>query len=307
MKRLGNILEAIGRTPLADISGLVERRYGTRLLAKIEGLNPGGSIKDRTSLFMIREAEDKGLLRPVRTILEPTSGNTGIALAMIASVLGYKAHLVMPACVSSERRAMIAAFGADVDLTPAEAGTDGAIARARELAAADPGKYFMPDQFANPANVRAHYETTGPEIFRQAEGEVDVFVAGLGTGGTLMGAGEYLKAAKPGIKIFGVEPLPGHRIQGLKNMSESEKPSIFNRSLLDGIIAVDDEEAFVAARELVTRAGVFAGLSSGAAVAGARKIAADFPGAVIATVLPDRGERYLSTEIFRSYCGRCRP
>ncbi len=212
----------------------------------------------------------------------------------------------MPACVSSERRAIIAAFRRGGGPDSGRSRNGQAIARARELAAADP-KYFMPDQFRQSGQCPGSLRNDRTGDFPPGGREVDVFVAGLGTGGTLMGAGEYLKAAKPGIKIFGVEPLPGHRIQGLKNMSESEKPSIFNRSLLDGIIAVDDEEAFVAARELVTRAGVFAGLSSGAAVAGARKIAADFPGAVIATVLPDRGERYLSTEIFRSYCGRCRP
>jgi len=293
-----SVLSAIGRTPLADISRLTPRNHGSRLLAKIEGLNPGGSVKNRTALYMIREAEQKGLLRPNQILLEPTSGNTGIALAMIASVLGYKARLVMPACVSDERRAIIAAFGAELDLTPAEEGTDGAIARARELAADFPGKYFMPDQFANPANVRAHYETTGPEIYRQTAGAVDVVVAGIGTGGTLMGVEKSLRERKPGLKVFGVEPPPGHRIQGLKNMSESEIPPVFDRSRLDGVIRVDDEEAFAAARELVTRAGIFAGLSSGAAVAGAGKIAADFPGRMIVAILPDRGERYLSLKKF---------
>jgi len=302
-----NISAAIGRTPLVDISGLKPLPKGIRLLAKVEGCNPGGSIKDRPALYMIREAEKKGLLSKNKIILEPTSGNTGIALAMIGAALGYRLHIVMPACVSQERRAIIGAFGADLDLTPAEAGTDGAIAHARELGAMLPRMYFMPDQFSNPANVRAHYETTGPEIFRQTEGNVDVFVAGIGTGGTLMGAGGYLRKMKPGVKVFGVEPPVGHRIQGLKNLTESEVPQIFDRNRLDGIVGVDDEEAFAAARKLATRAGIFAGISSGAAVAGAWKVAREFPAATIVTILPDRGERYLSTKLFRSYCSRCRP
>ncbi|MCX6566953.1 MAG: cysteine synthase family protein [Candidatus Aminicenantes bacterium] len=302
-----NVSAAIGRTPLVDISGLRPLPHGTRLLAKVEGCNPGGSIKDRAALYMIRDAEQKGLLRRDQIILEPTSGNTGIALAMIGAALGYRVHIVMPACVSQERRAIIGAFGADMDLTPAEAGTDGAIAHARELTASSPWTYFMPDQFSNPANIRAHYETTGPEIFRQTEGKVDVFVAGIGTGGTLMGAGGYLREMKPGVKVFGVEPPVGHRIQGLKNLTESEVPKIFDRDRLDGIIGVDDDEAFAVARALATGVGLFAGISSGAAVAGAWKVAPDFPGATIVTILPDRGERYLSTELFRSYCSRCRP
>jgi len=302
-----NVSAAIGRTPLVDISGLKSLPSGTRLLAKIEGCNPGGSIKDRPAFSMIRDAEKNGLLTRNQIILEPTSGNTGIALAMIGAALGYRLHIVMPACVSQERRAIIAAFGADLDLTAAEAGTDGAIAHARELAASSPRTYFMPDQFSNPANVRAHYETTGPEIFRQTDGQIDLFVAGIGTGGTLMGAGGYLKEVKPGVKVFGIEPPVGHRIQGLKNLTESEVPKIFDRSRMDGIVAVNDEEAYATTRRLATGAGIFAGVSSGAAVAGAWKVAEFFPGSTIVAILPDRGERYLSTELFRSYCSRCRP
>lgn len=304
---MNTILTAIGNTPLVDISSLDTPKNGARLLAKIEGGNPGGSVKDRPALSMIRQAERSGLLTHDKTILEATSGNTGIALAMISAVLGYRLHIVMPACVSTERRSIIAAFGAELELTPAAAGTDGAIGRARELLDARPQSYFMPDQSANDANARAHYETTGPEIFRQTKGQVDVFVAGIGTGGTLMGVSRYLREVKPGIKVFGVEPGVGHRIQGLKNLTESEVPRIFERERLDGIVRVEDEEAFAASRLLVARAGIFTGISSGAALAGAWKIAREHPGRTLVTVFPDRGERYLSTSLFRSYCGKCPP
>jgi cysteine synthase B len=302
-----NILTAVGNTPLVEISGLKSLPANTRIFAKIEGCNPGGSVKDRPALCMIREAEQQGLLNKGKTILEATSGNTGIALAMIGAALGYRLRIVMPACVSSERRAIITAFGADLELTAAGTGTDGAIQRARELLDTDPHLYFMPDQFANTANIRAHYETTGPEIFRQTEGSVDIVVAGIGTGGTLMGVGSYLREVKPGVRIFGVEPRIGHKIQGLKNLTESQVPQIFDRKRLDGIVSVDDEEAFAASRLLASRAGIFTGISSGAALAGAWKVARDFANATLVTILPDRGERYLSTSLFRSYCGKCPP
>lgn len=302
-----SILTAIGNTPLVDVSALNALKPGTRIFAKIEGCNPGGSIKDRPALFMIREAEQSGALTRGKTILEATSGNTGIALAMIGAALGYRMRIVMPACVSSERRAIIAAFGAEVELTPAAAGTDGAIGRARELLSSSPQSHFMPDQFGNSANVRAHYETTGPEIFRQTGGDVDIIVAGIGTSGTLMGISRYLREVKPKVRVFGVEPGIGHKIQGLKNLTESEVPGIFERERLDGIVPVDDEDAFAAARLLVARAGIFTGMSSGAALAGSWKVAREHPGRTIVTVFPDRGERYLSTSIFRSTCGKCPP
>ncbi|RPI71310.1 MAG: cysteine synthase family protein, partial [Desulfobacteraceae bacterium] len=243
-----NILEAIGNTPLVELDPLDSHPAGNRIFVKVEGSNPGGSIKDRPALFMIRSAEASGLLTRENTILEPTSGNTGIALAMIGAARGYQVRIVMPACVSSERRAIIEALGAEVELTPADQGTDGAILRARQLRDDNPGRYFMPDQFSNPANILAHYETTGPEIFRQTEGRVDVLVAGIGTGGTLMGAGRYLQEAKPGLKVIGVEPMPGHKIQGLKNLTESAIPEIFVRSRLNEIYSVEDEAAFEATR-----------------------------------------------------------
>ncbi|MBN2399819.1 MAG: cysteine synthase family protein [Candidatus Aminicenantes bacterium] len=302
-----NILSAIGNTPLVDISELHALPADTRIFAKIEGCNPGGSIKDRPALCMIRHAEQKGLLNANKIILEATSGNTGIALAMICAALGYRLRIIMPAGVSKERRAIITAFGADLELTRAAAGTDGAIHRASTLQDSDPQRYFRPDQFSNAVNIRAHYETTGPEIFRQTGRTVDIIVAGIGTGGTLMGVGAYLREVQPNVKIFGVEPTVGHKIQGLKNLTESRVPPIFNRSRLDGIVSVDDEEAFAVSRLLALRAGIFTGISSGAALAGSWKIARDFPGRTLVTILPDRGERYLSTSLFRSYCGECPP
>ncbi len=304
---MSNILSTIGNTPLVDVSGLRPLPPCSRVLAKVEGSNPGGSIKDRPALRMIREAERSGALRPGMTIVEATSGNTGIALAMIGAALGYRLHIIMPACASNERRSMIAAFGAELELSPAARGTDGAIDRARSLMASRPQDHFMPDQFNNAANARSHFETTGPEIYQQTAGHVDIVVAGIGTGGTLMGIGRYLREVRPGIKIFAVEPGIGHKIQGLKNMTESEVPGIFDRTLLDGIVRVDDEEAFMATRLLAVKAGIFSGISSGAALAGSWRIVRDFPGRSVVTILPDRGERYLSTSLFRSYCGKCPP
>ena len=301
------ILSTIGHTPLVDISALRALGPGTRILAKIEGCNPGGSIKDRPALYMVREAERTGALTRDKTILEATSGNTGIALAMIGAALGYRLRIVMPACVSAERRAIIAAFGASVELTPEEDGTDGAIARAATLLEVAPGAYFMPDQFSNEANIRAHYETTGPEILRQTGGRLDIVVAGIGTGGTLMGVSRYLRETKPNVRVFGVEPGIGHRIQGLKNLSESRVPGIWDPKLLDGIVRIDDDESFAASRLLAAKAGIFTGMSSGAALAGSWKVARDFPGQTVVTILPDRGERYLSTSLFRSACGKCPP
>lgn len=301
------ILSAIGNTPLVDVSRLLALPPRTRVLAKVEGGNPGGSIKDRPALRMVREALRSGALRPGMAIVEATSGNTGIALAMIGAALGYRVRVVMPACASVERRAIVAAFGAELELTPPGLGTDGAIARAVALASAVPGACFLPDQFANRANVLAHEEGTGPEIWRQTGGAVGAVVAGIGTGGTLMGIGRFLRRAKPGALVIGVEPVAGHRIQGLKNLSESRTPAIFDRGLLDGILAVDDEEAFAMTRRLAAGAGIFCGMSSGAALAGAEHVARQRPGRTIVAILPDRGERYLSTELFRSTCGRCPP
>jgi cysteine synthase B len=301
-----DLSRAIGNTPLVELSCL---RAGprVRILAKLEGNNPGGSVKDRPALFMLREAERTGAMRPGRTLLEPTSGNTGIALAMLGAARGFPVTLAMPACVSEERRAVLSALGAEVLLTPAEEGTDGAIRVARALAREHPDRYFMPDQYANPANPRAHFETTGPEIWRQTDGTVDVFVAGMGTSGTLMGVGAYLRSRRPGIRIVGVEPRLGHRVQGLKNMREAIVPPVYDPRALDAKLTVDDEVAFATARDLARREGLFVGMSSGAAVAGALEVARGMEEGTVVVLLPDRGDRYLSTSLFRSVCGKCPP
>jgi cysteine synthase B len=278
-----------------------------RILAKLEGNNPGGSVKDRPALFMLNQAETDGQLAGGKTILEPTSGNTGIALAMLGAAKGYRVKLVMPACVSMERRSVLEAFGAEVVLSPAGEATDGAIRLAHQLLDAEPDRYFMPNQYANPNNVLAHYATTGPEIYRQTAGEVDFFVAGMGTSGTLMGVGGYLREQNPSIGIIGVEPRLGHKVQGLKNMQEAIVPEIYRPEALTRKIMVEDEVAFEMARNLAMKEGLFVGMSSGAAVAGAVEVAKEMQSGVIVTLLPDRGDRYLSTALFRSVCACCPP
>ncbi len=297
---------AIGNTPLVALNH-INPNPAVQLLAKLEGNNPGGSVKDRTAWWMIRQAEQDGKLTPDKVILEPTSGNTGIALAMLAAARGYRIKLVMPACVSMERRAILEAYGAELVLTPAEEATDGAIRLAHRILAESPDEYFMPNQYENLANPQVHFETTGPEIFRQTNGAVDVFVAGMGTTGTLMGVGRYLRAQKPAVRIVGVEPVLGHKVQGLKNMQEAIVPGVYQEQELDSKITVDDEEAFEMSRRLASREGIFAGMSSGAAVAGACRIAAEMKSGTIVVLLPDRGDRYLSTTLFRSICAKCRP
>lgn len=302
-----SILSAIGNTPLVELTNLNEKRPKVRIFGKLEGCNPGGSVKDRPAYYMIEKAEEAGELNKEKTILEPTSGNTGIALAMIGAAKGYRVRLFMPECVSTERRITLEAFGAEVVLTPAREGTDGAIRRAHQVLNEEPERYYMPNQFENENNVLAHYETTGPEIFSQTKGEVDVFVAGMGTTGTLMGVGRYLKEKKPGVKIVGVEPEEGHTIQGLKNMNNSIVPEIYNPRMLDEKIVIGDGEAFEITRLLVTKEGLFVGVSSGAAVAGALRIAKEMSSGTIVVILPDRGDRYLSTTLFRSICAKCPP
>ncbi len=301
-----SIFSAIGNTPLVELMHLNGGK-GVRIFGKLEGCNPGGSVKDRPAYYMIKNAEQAGELTHEKVILEPTSGNTGIALAMIAAAKGYQIKLFMPECVSSERRIILQALGADVLLTPAKEGTDGAIRRAHELFEAEPGKYYMPNQYDNESNVLAHYETTGPEIFRQTEGAVDVFVAGMGTGGTLMGTGGFLKEKKRGCGIVGVEPTLGHAIQGLKNMHESIVPKIYHAEKLDDKLVVEDGEAFEVTRLLAQHEGIFVGMSSGAAVAGALRVAEKMKKGTIVVILPDRGDRYLSVMQFRSICAKCPP
>jgi cysteine synthase B len=300
------ILSAIGNTPLVELKR-VNPNPKVRILAKLEGNNPGGSIKDRPALYMINAAEADGSLTKDKTILEPTSGNTGIALAMIGAAKGYKVTLTLPGCVSSERQHILEAFGAEVIMTCPKSGTDGAIRMAHQMLEANPEKYFMPNQFSNPNNPRAHYETTGPEIWKQANGQIDIFVTGMGTTGTLMGISRFLKEQSRPVKVIGVEPVQGHTIQGLKNMTESIVPQIYQRPQLDDVLPMGDEEAFDMTRRLATEEGLFAGISSGANVAGAVRLAKAMDSGTIVTILCDRGDRYLSTMLFRSVCAKCPP
>jgi cysteine synthase B len=304
--RINDLQNAIGNTPLVELRS-VNPNPRVHILGKLEGNNPGGSVKDRPAFFMLQGAEQRGDLSREKTILEPTSGNTGIALAMLGAARGYRVRLVMPACVSLERRAVLSAFGAELVLSPAEEGTDGAIRLAHRILEEEPLRYYMPNQYANADNVRAHRETTGPEIFAQTAGEVDCFVAGMGTGGTLMGVAGYLRERKPSVRVVGVEPPLGHKIQGLKNMKEAIVPPIYREESLDEKLVVDDDSAFETARRLAVEEGLFVGMSSGAAVAGAIEVAKRIPGGTIVALLPDRGDRYLSTNLFRSTCASCPP
>ncbi len=300
------VLDCIGNTPLVKLESLSPGPH-VKILAKLEGNNPGGSVKDRIAHFMIRDAEETGRIRKGDTVLEATSGNTGIGLAMVGAASGYKVVLVMPECVSLERRKILEAFGAELVLSPGSEGTDGAIKLARRMMDGSSGKYFMPNQFDNPANIRAHYETTGKEIIGQTRGDIDVFVAGMGTTGTLMGAGRRLKEFRSGIRVVGVEPYLGHKIQGLKNMQESIVPKIYNSAFPDEILRVDDDSAFTTTRRLALEEGIFAGMSSGAAVYGAITLAERMKSGTIVVLLPDRGDRYLSTSLFTSVCAKCPP
>lgn len=301
-----SLLDTIGNTPLVELVNL-NTNTGVRIFGKLEGNNPGGSVKDRPAYYMIKAAEESGQLTRDKVILEPTSGNMGIALAMIGAARGYRVKLFMPECVSVERRRVLEAFGAEMVLTPAREGTDGAIRRAHEFLEQEPGRYYMPNQFANPNNIMAHYETTGPEIYSQTGGEIDVFVGGMGTTGTLMGVSRYLKEVKPAVRVIGVEPTLGHSIQGLKNMTEAIVPKIFSPDCLDDKVVVQDYEAFETTRLLALKEGIFVGMSSGAAVSGALLIAGGMKRGTIVALLPDRGDRYLSTVLFRSICGKCPP
>jgi cysteine synthase B len=292
-----SVLDLIGRTPMVRIRRLNPNpRVG--LYAKLEGFNPTGSIKDRIALKMIEQAERAGTLAPGKTIIEPTSGNTGIGLAMIGAVKGYPVEIVMSEAVSVERRKMIQAFGATVTLTDPTLGTDGAILRARQLARDFPERYFMPDQFSNEYNQLAHYDGTAQEILEQVGGRLDYFVSALGTSGTLMGVGLALKERVPGVRIVSAHPVRGHYIQGLKNLEEAIVPEIYDARQIDRHIMVETEDAFELARRVALEEGVFAGMSSGAALHAARVLAGEIDGGTIVTILPDRGEKYLSTELF---------
>jgi len=301
-----SVLESIGNTPLVEISN-INPNPRVRIFAKLEGSNPGGSVKDRPALYMVNMAERDGLLTKDKVILEATSGNTGIGLAMVAAAKGYRLKLTMPACVSMERRSILEALGAEIVLTPAEKGTDGAIMEAHRILDDDPQTYYMPNQFDNTCNILAHYETTGPEIIAQTKGAVTAFVAGIGTTGTVMGVGKYLKERDSSIRVVGVEPVMGHKIQGLKNMKEAIVPGIFDPGRLDDKLVVDDDTAYNTARALALSEGIFVGMSSGAAMAGAIKFAEGLDSGIVVTLFPDRGDRYLSTTLFKSICGKCNP
>ncbi|MEW6139617.1 MAG: cysteine synthase family protein [Thermodesulfobacteriota bacterium] len=300
------ILSLIGNTPLVEIA-YPEGSGNVRILGKLEGNNPGGSVKDRVALYMIEKAEQEGLLSEDRTILEPTSGNTGIGLSMVAASKGYRCLLTLPECVSLERRNTLRAFGAELILTNGCEATDGAIRRAHEIFHEESDKYFMPNQFENPYNVEAHYMTTGVEIIEQTRGEIDIFVAGMGTTGTIMGVSKRLKEYNPAIRIVGIEPVKGHAIQGLKNMEEAIVPKIYDPRRIDHIINVNDDQAYDTCRWLALTQGIFVGMSAGAAVYGAIQVSKELSSGTVVCILPDRGDRYLSTTLFKSICAKCPP
>ncbi len=294
-----DILHTIGNTPLVRINRLNPNK-NTTIYAKLEGFNPTGSVKDRIALSMIQQAETEGILTKGKTIIEPTSGNTGISLVMIGRVKGYDVEIVMSDAVSVERMQMIKAFGAKVTLTEGELGTDGAIRKARELAKAYPHKYFMPDQFSNEYNKITHYRTTGEEIWKQTNGKIDYFVSSLGTSGTIMGVGMVLREYNPQIKVVSAHPVKGHYIQGLKNMEEAIVPSLYEPSKIDITIMVETEVAYEMTRQIVEKEGIFVGMSSGAAMYATIQLAKKIRSGIIVVVFPDRGEKYLSTNLFKA-------
>jgi cysteine synthase len=291
-----SVIDMIGETPIVDVSQL-SPKPSVRILAKIESNNPAGSVKDRIARNMIAEAESDGTLTPGKTIIEPSSGNTGIAMAMIARLKGYPIKIVLPENVSIERRQLLEIFGAEIILSPGGEGSNGAVRRAQKLAEEHPDWAFL-YQYANEANPRAHYETTGPEILRDVP-DITHFVAGLGTSGTLMGVGTFLKERKPGVKVYAVEPPLGERVEGLRNLDEGYIPPVYEKwggqQLLDGKRIVRPRESIEWTRRLVTDCGIFAGISSGAALAGAVRVAERIDEGVIVFIVCDGGWKYLST------------
>lgn len=295
-----NILETIGNTPMVRINRLCPNPQ-VNIYAKLEGVNPTGSIKDRIALRMIERAEREGMLRKGHTIIEPSSGNTGIGLAMVGIVKGYPVEIVMSSAVSVERRKILRSYGVKVILTPAEEGTDGAIRMAKRMVEESPDKYFMPYQFANAANYLAHYERTAIEIWQQTEGKIDYLVCAIGTSGTIMGVSRFLRAMKPDIKVVCAHPIKGHYIQGLKNMNEAIIPEIYKPSLIDIQEMIESEEAIEMARQIIAQEGIFAGMSSGAVMIAALRTARKLEKGNIVVVFPDRAEKYLSTKMFEPF------
>ena len=303
-----DITELVGETPILEASRFGEGRgLSCRLLCKLESLNPAGSVKDRVALWMIREGERSGKLTPGAAIIEPTSGNTGIGLAAIGGARGYRVILTMPDTMSQERRELLKAYGAQIVLTEGAKGMAGAIEKARELAASIPGS-FIPGQFENPANPQAHYESTGPELWEQSGGDLDIFVAGTGTGGTLTGTGRFLREKKPSVQLVGVEPAGSPVLtqgkagpHGLQGMGAGFVPKVLDTSLYNEILACTEEQAYEAAKEFVRREGVLVGISAGAALWAACQVGArpENRGKTVAVLLPDTGDRYLSTPLFQ--------
>ena len=302
-----SVSQLIGRTPLLELTNL-EKSDGlkARILAKLEGFNPAGSAKDRVALSMILDAEDRGILKPGSVIIEPTSGNTGIGLCSVAAARGYKCIIVMPDSMSMERRLLMTAFGGQLVLTPGVQGMSGAIARAEELAKEIPGSWIA-GQFVNPANPKAHYLTTGPEIWEDTEGQVDMFVAGIGTGGTITGTARFLKEKNPAVKILGVEPADSPLLtkgtagpHGIQGIGANFVPEILDRGLLDAVVTVTTEQAYASGRRLGTEEGILAGISAGAALHAALEQAKkeENAGKTIVVLLPDSGERYLTTPMY---------
>lgn len=301
--RATSVLDLVGQTPLLDVTVLVPGLSPrVRLYAKLEGLNPGGSVKDRAALWMVRDGLRSGALRPGKTIIDSTSGNTGIALAMIGAALGYPVTLVVPDNVSRERKRIISAFGAQLIFSSGLEGSDGAIHRCRSVIADAPERYFKPDQYFNPMNPQAHYESTGPEIWAATAGRVTHFVAGIGTGGTVMGTGRYLKERNPAIQVLAAEPDDAlHGLEGLKHMASSIVPGIYHEAELDGKVPVPTDPAYELVYEIAATFGMVVGESSGAALWAARAVARTLEAGVIVMIFPDFGGRYLSTNLWAGW------
>ena len=303
-----SVAQLIGKTPLLELNNIAKNDgLKARVLAKLEGCNPAGSAKDRVALSMILDAEEKGILKPGSVIIEPTSGNTGIGLCSVAAARGYKCIIIMPDSMSMERRLLMTAFGGELVLTPGAQGMTAAIAKAEELAKEIPGSWIA-GQFVNPANPKAHYLTTGPEIWEDTEGNVDIFVAGIGTGGTITGTGKYLKEKNPNVKIVGVEPADSPLLttgkagpHGIQGIGANFVPEILDTGLLDQVVTVTTEKAYAAGRRLGTEEGVLAGISAGAALHVALELAKqeEYAGKTIVALLPDSGERYLTTPMYQ--------